>query len=171
MHKTPQTVYLDSCFIISGYLWGGPTKELEELCKNEIHHLIGVRRKHPNILVVIPQIVLGEIMVEMFEKEKLGYIEKMGELIRRLKAETPTINEDILRVALKFFERKEERLKPNDILIAAHGLYDKNSVCLLTIDRELIENKTIHQILKELKMEDKRIRDFSVRDSFRKRRQ
>ena len=47
--------------------------------------MVGVRRKHPNILVVIPQIVLGEIMVEMFEKEKLGYIEKMGELIRRLK--------------------------------------------------------------------------------------
>ncbi len=149
-----QTEYLDTNIIV-GYL---KKKNDERVHSNKI--INELKRKRPNVTVVIPQVVLGEAITKIIEKEEEGELVedplyKLGKIIKDVNAETPSPTPESLQVASRLL-KKDTRLKPTDALIVAQALCDRNSTLLVTTDRDLIGNKEITKYEEIMRREEKR---------------
>lgn len=110
-----------------------------ETIKKIISHLGG-----SEIHVRIPQVVLGELLI-FFCKQKKDECEpsKMIELLKKLEADYPNANLDILRHAQELMI--DRSIKPNDAVLVAHALLDRSTQWLLTTDQTLITNLEIER--------------------------
>ncbi len=163
-----QTEYLDTSIII-GYL---KNKNDERRHSSEIINKL--KRKHPNVTVIIPQVVLGEGIIKIIEREEEGELvgdsfHKLEKVIKDLEAETPAPTKESLKIASDILE-KNNHLKPTDALIVAQALCDPKSTRLFTTDGDLIGNKEIMEREERMREEEKRRGKLQITGEIRKKR-
>lgn len=140
----PQSIYIDTellMFHFDKHDKGRIARATIAQIKNMI--------KNAEIKVKIPQVVLGELMLNSC-KGKCDST-KIIKLLKELNADYPNADSEILECAKELIEEEKGYMKPNDALIVAHALKDNSTTWLLTTDKELIGNLTINRKMNELK--------------------
>ena len=123
--------------------------------------------------VFVPFIVLGEICGVVFRKSESDRDtrDKMGKLVNimtdngiRWENLKPTKSDafDIM-VTLN---SKDELLDPTDVMILAHVLSDPDSKFFFTTDSNILENKVIIDLEKDLRSKERRHATLKISDGF-----
>jgi predicted nucleic acid-binding protein len=144
--------YIDSSILVEAI---NSKNEAKNEAKDFLYRLA---RKHQNIQ--IPQLVLGETFLQIYEKyhsdnreleNRMGKFTKtLQDLIDDSKGHTPALTGEILRLALEI-KGEETGPKPDfsDCVIVSHALVDRESLYLYIIDAAVHDSTIIAQKIKE----------------------
>ncbi|MEA1994024.1 MAG: hypothetical protein U9N35_06505 [Euryarchaeota archaeon] len=156
-----QNIYIDT-FYIEAYLIGNKIGQSDTQKEaKDLFQKISKTITNPNIKVVIPFIVLGEL-INNINREISGDVNKnkiffkFWKLINRLiKADFSPPRGNFIPIAKRVME-KDDKIEPADLHIVAQALEDPNSSFLLTTDSKIIESYGIKSLEKEMRDSNER---------------
>lgn len=129
---------------------------------NDIKHKI-----KSNYEVKIPQIVIGEIIVQIIEKtrseiernNKLAEFYKIIQYLTDLNNNSPPINGNVLKMAVELTRNEDSRnMDYHDAIITSFALTSECSCKLLTLDKDIMESEIVYEKTKEQKDKGRTIR-------------
>jgi hypothetical protein len=170
MASVLQDIYVDTCYF-EGYLWG--RKDERENAKSLFAKLASTVRRHPEIKIKVPFIVVGELInnlvrdgFDALRREDIShnFFEKVFELDADI---IPPPSDCYYRA--KYFIKHDPRLiknSPTDCFIALCALCDPDSAHLLTDDKSMLESSSLKKIEKEMRENGERNRELKFSQEF-----
>lgn len=170
MASVIQDIYVDTCYF-EGYLWGQDDER--ENASSLFGKLASTVKKHPNIKIKIPFIVVGELINNLvrdgFNTSQRGDIlHNFFEKVFDLQADIIPPPSDCYHHA-KYFIKYDSRLienSPTDCFIALCALCDPDSAHLLTNDRGVLESSSLRKIETEMRENGERKRELKFSQEF-----
>jgi hypothetical protein len=104
--------------------------------------------KNAEIKVKVPQVVLGELMLNSCDGKCDST--KIIKLLKDLNADYPNADSEIMKCANELLSDENGYMQPNDAVIVAHALKDTSTTWFLTTDTNLIGNLSIDRKMDEL---------------------
>lgn len=156
-----QNIYIDT-FYIEAYVIGDKIGQRDTQKEaTDLFQKISKTITNPNIKVVIPFIVLGELINNINREisddmNKTQVFFKFWELINKLiKADFSPPRCNCIPIAKRVMV-KDDQIEPTDLHIVAQALEDPYSSFLLTTDSKIIESYGIKNLEKEMRDNNER---------------
>jgi len=160
-----QHIYIDTCYFHAYLIGDRDEKEIS----NQIFQKIFKCIENPNIKVIIPFIVVGEVINNINrkipDKDKTDVVMKFWRLIKNLKADFAPPRSECFKLANKIIET-DDRIEAVDSEILSQALCDPNSSHLLCSDTKVLHSNQIKDLEKTMRKNNERNRKLYITDEF-----
>jgi len=148
---TRQSIHYDACMIL-GKLRSNNDHDERTICNDAIRKG-EKRKKEHDFELKISLVAIGEVLIKCNKDDLYEVYDEIS------KMDTPVPDVEVMKTAIEL-KQKDPILKPADALIVAQAICDDSATWLMTIDKHILFNNAIDEIIQH------RERRLTISNSF-----